>query len=92
MHNVPKVPQEFMFNIDATSMDPDLIKFTSRERVCKGYERLATSKGWMALGERETEVIGNADPEQSVNTGNGMFSPGVADKTQDDYGVGRVDC
>jgi len=37
--DVPEVPQEFMFDIDATPMDPDLIEFTSRERAGKGGGR-----------------------------------------------------
>jgi magnesium chelatase subunit D len=37
--DVPEVPQEFMFDIDATPMDPDLIDFTSRERSGKGGGR-----------------------------------------------------
>ena len=35
----PEVPQEFMFDIDATPMDPDLIEFASRERGGKGGGR-----------------------------------------------------
>ena len=35
----PEVPQEFMFDIDATPMDPDLIEFSSRERSGKGGGR-----------------------------------------------------
>jgi magnesium chelatase subunit D len=35
----PDVPQEFMFDVDATPMDPDLIAFTSRERSGKGGGR-----------------------------------------------------
>ena len=37
--DVPEVPQEFMFDIDATPMDPDLIQFASRERSGKGGGR-----------------------------------------------------
>merc|ERR1719356_1365836 len=37
--DVPEVPQEFMFDVDATPMDPDLIAFTSRERNGKGGGR-----------------------------------------------------
>jgi len=37
--DVPEVPQEFMFDIDATPMDPDLIEFASRERSGKGGGR-----------------------------------------------------
>jgi len=37
--DVPDVPQEFMFDVDATPMDPDLIDFTSRERAVKGGGR-----------------------------------------------------
>uniref|UniRef100_A0A7S4RK90 Mg-protoporphyrin IX chelatase n=2 Tax=Ditylum brightwellii TaxID=49249 RepID=A0A7S4RK90_9STRA len=37
--DVPDVPQEFMFDVDATPMDPDLIDFTSRERAGKGGGR-----------------------------------------------------
>ena len=37
--DVPEVPQEFMFDIDATPMDPDLIDFSSRERAGKGGGR-----------------------------------------------------
>eukprot|EP00578_Thalassiosira_sp_NH16_P011702 CAMPEP_0181126594 /NCGR_PEP_ID=MMETSP1071-20121207/27727_1 /TAXON_ID=35127 /ORGANISM="Thalassiosira sp., Strain NH16" /LENGTH=787 /DNA_ID=CAMNT_0023212235 /DNA_START=169 /DNA_END=2532 /DNA_ORIENTATION=- len=37
--DVPDVPQEFMFDVDATPMDPDLIDFTSRERSGKGGGR-----------------------------------------------------
>mmetsp|Transcript_640 Transcript_640/g.1009 ORF Transcript_640/g.1009 Transcript_640/m.1009 type:complete len:797 (+) Transcript_640:152-2542(+) len=37
--DVPEVPQEFMFDVDATPMDPDLIEFTSRERNGKGGGR-----------------------------------------------------
>merc|ERR1719356_1705033 len=37
--DVPEVPQEFMFDVDATPMDPDLIAFTSRERSGKGGGR-----------------------------------------------------
>eukprot|EP00536_Pseudo-nitzschia_multiseries_P008790 jgi/Psemu1/241518/estExt_Genewise1.C_2300035 len=37
--DVPEVPQEFMFDADATPIDPDLIAFTSRERNGKGGGR-----------------------------------------------------
>ena len=37
--DAPDVPQEFMFDVDATPMDPDLIEFTSRERSGKGGGR-----------------------------------------------------
>uniref|UniRef100_A0A7S2HD14 Mg-protoporphyrin IX chelatase n=1 Tax=Helicotheca tamesis TaxID=374047 RepID=A0A7S2HD14_9STRA len=37
--DVPDVPQEFMFDVDATPMDPDLIEFSSRERAGKGGGR-----------------------------------------------------
>lgn len=37
--DVPDVPQEFMFDIDATPMDPDLIEFSGRERSGKGGGR-----------------------------------------------------
>jgi magnesium chelatase subunit D len=37
--DVPEVPQEFMFDADATPIDPDLIQFTSRERKGKGGGR-----------------------------------------------------
>jgi magnesium chelatase subunit D len=37
--DVPDVPQEFMFDVDATPMDPDLIDFASRERSGKGGGR-----------------------------------------------------
>ncbi|CAJ1952518.1 unnamed protein product [Cylindrotheca closterium] len=37
--DVPEVPQEFMFDADATPMDPDLIDFASRERAGKGGGR-----------------------------------------------------
>lgn len=37
--DVPDVPQEFMFDVDATPMDPDLIEFSSRERNGKGGGR-----------------------------------------------------
>jgi len=37
--DVPEVPQEFMFDVDATPMDPDLIEFSSRERAGKGGGR-----------------------------------------------------
>ena len=36
---MPDVPQEFMFDVDATPMDPDLIEFSSRERKGKGGGR-----------------------------------------------------
>ena len=36
---LPDTPQEFMFDIDATPMDPDLINFSSRERSGKGGGR-----------------------------------------------------
>jgi len=35
----PEVPQEFMFDVDATPMDPDLIEFATRERKGKGGGR-----------------------------------------------------
>jgi len=31
--DVPEVPEEFMFDVDATPIDPDLIEFSSRERA-----------------------------------------------------------
>mmetsp|Transcript_13519 Transcript_13519/g.20562 ORF Transcript_13519/g.20562 Transcript_13519/m.20562 type:complete len:799 (-) Transcript_13519:151-2547(-) len=37
--DVPEIPQEFMFDVDATPMDPDLIEFSSRERNGKGGGR-----------------------------------------------------
>ncbi|KAL3799429.1 hypothetical protein HJC23_013884 [Cyclotella cryptica] len=37
--DVPDVPQEFMFDIDATPMDPDLIDFAGRQRSGKGGGR-----------------------------------------------------
>lgn len=37
--DIPDVPQEFMFDADATPMDPDLIQFASRERNGKGGGR-----------------------------------------------------
>lgn len=37
--DVPDVPQEFMFDVDATPLDPDLIEFSSRERAGKGGGR-----------------------------------------------------
>lgn len=37
--DVPDVPQEFMFDVDSTPMDPDLIEFSSRERNGKGGGR-----------------------------------------------------
>jgi magnesium chelatase subunit D len=37
--DVPDIPQEFMFDVDATPMDPDLIDFASRERKGKGGGR-----------------------------------------------------
>lgn len=37
--DVPEVPQEFMFDVDAMPMDPDLIEFSSRERSGKGGGR-----------------------------------------------------
>jgi len=36
---VPDVPQEFMFDIDATPIDPDLIDFANRQRNGKGGGR-----------------------------------------------------
>lgn len=36
---VPEVPQEFMFDADNTPVDPDLIRFASRERKGKGGGR-----------------------------------------------------
>lgn len=35
----PDVPEEFMFDVDATPIDPELIDFTSRERAGKGGGR-----------------------------------------------------
>lgn len=37
--DVPDIPQEFMFDIDATPIDPDLIEFSNRERSGKGGGR-----------------------------------------------------
>lgn len=37
--DVPEVPQEFMFDIDATPIDPDLIEFSQRQRSGKGGGR-----------------------------------------------------
>jgi len=37
--DVPEVPEEFMFDVDSTPIDPDLIEFTSRERAGKGGGR-----------------------------------------------------
>lgn len=37
--DTPEVPQEFMFDVDATPIDPDLIAFTSRQRSGKGGGR-----------------------------------------------------
>jgi len=37
--DIPEVPQEFMFDADATPVDPDLIQFASRERSGKGGGR-----------------------------------------------------
>ena len=37
--DIPEVPQEFMFDIDATPIDPDLIDFASRQRSGKGGGR-----------------------------------------------------
>lgn len=37
--DVPEVPQEFMFDVDATPMDPDLIEFAGRDRNGKGGGR-----------------------------------------------------
>ena len=37
--DVPDVPQEFMFDADATPLDPELIEFASRERNGKGGGR-----------------------------------------------------
>lgn len=37
--DVPEIPEEFMFDVDATPMDPDLIEFSSRERNGKGGGR-----------------------------------------------------
>lgn len=37
--DIPDVPQEFMFDIDATPIDPDLIDFASRQRSGKGGGR-----------------------------------------------------
>eukprot|EP00816_Leptocylindrus_hargravesii_P008126 CAMPEP_0196802936 /NCGR_PEP_ID=MMETSP1362-20130617/2435_1 /TAXON_ID=163516 /ORGANISM="Leptocylindrus danicus, Strain CCMP1856" /LENGTH=799 /DNA_ID=CAMNT_0042174355 /DNA_START=95 /DNA_END=2494 /DNA_ORIENTATION=- len=35
----PDIPEEFMFDVDATPIDPELIDFTSRERAGKGGGR-----------------------------------------------------
>ena len=35
----PEIPQEFMFDIDSTPIDPDLIEFSARERSGKGGGR-----------------------------------------------------
>ena len=37
--DVPDVPQEFMFDVDAMPLDPDLIEFSTRERNGKGGGR-----------------------------------------------------
>jgi magnesium chelatase subunit D len=37
--DVPEVPEEFMFDVDATPMDPDLIDFTNRQKKGKGGGR-----------------------------------------------------
>jgi magnesium chelatase subunit D len=37
--DMPEVPQEFMFDVDATPLDPDLIEFSTRERSGKGGGR-----------------------------------------------------
>ncbi len=37
--DVPEVPEEFMFDVDSTPIDPDLIEFSSRERAGKGGGR-----------------------------------------------------
>mmetsp|Transcript_16172 Transcript_16172/g.20151 ORF Transcript_16172/g.20151 Transcript_16172/m.20151 type:complete len:808 (-) Transcript_16172:76-2499(-) len=37
--DVPDVPQEFMFDVDATPIDPELIAFSTRERSGKGGGR-----------------------------------------------------
>jgi len=37
--DVPEVPQEFMFDIDATPIDPDLIEFSQRQKAGKGGGR-----------------------------------------------------
>jgi magnesium chelatase subunit D len=37
--DVPEVPQEFMFDIDATPIDPDLIDFAQRQKSGKGGGR-----------------------------------------------------
>jgi magnesium chelatase subunit D len=37
--DVPDVPEEFMFDVDATPMDPDLIDFANRERSGAGGGR-----------------------------------------------------
>ena len=57
-----------------------LHQFLSFIEVLKGTEQSTTSKGRMLLGEREMEVIGRADPEESIKTGNGVFGLGVASK------------
>ena len=50
-----------------------------------------TFKGQMPLRGRETDVIGSADLEENVRTGNGMLSPGVVCKAQEDHGAGGVE-
>lgn len=37
--DVPEVPQEFMFDVDATPIDPELIQFSQRQRSGKGGGR-----------------------------------------------------
>merc|ERR1711865_1081369 len=37
--DVPEVPQEFMFDVDATPIDPDLIQFTGKNKNGKGGGR-----------------------------------------------------
>ena len=37
--DVPDVPQEFMFDVDATPMDPDLIEFANRQKSGAGGGR-----------------------------------------------------
>lgn len=37
--DIPEVPQEFMFDADATPVDPDLIQFANRQRTGKGGGR-----------------------------------------------------
>jgi len=37
--DVPEVPQEFMFDVDATPIDPDLIEFSNRQKSGKGGGR-----------------------------------------------------